>query len=97
MYKCKIVDVLDLNRKSKTDDASRGRIGLVGTFQFIPTSNYDNKLSNYDSRYRALFCTKKYIKFITSYVDEWILTRNGAELLTENSIYVLEDYWADET
>lgn len=89
MHEYKIVDVLYLNRNQKIDDASRGKIGLVGTFRFIPISNYD--------KYRALFCTKKYIKFITSYVEEWILTRNGAELLTENSIYVLEDYWADET
>lgn len=85
MHEYKIVDVLYLNRNQKIDDASRGKIGLVGTFRFIPISNYD--------KYRALFCTKKYIKFITSYVEE----RNGAELLTENSIYVLEDYWADET
>ena len=86
MYK--IVDVLDRNRKSKTDYASRGRIGLIGTFQFISMSCYDDK-------YMALFYTKEYIRFITSYVDEWVLTRNGAELLTKNSMYVLED-WTDE-
>ena len=83
MYK--IVNVLDRNRKSKTDDASRGRIGLIGIFQFVKSRG----------KYRALFHTKENIKFITSYVDEWVLTKNGAELLTENSIYVLED-WTDE-
>lgn len=83
MYK--IINVLDRNRNPKTDDASRGRIGLIGTFQVISRND----------KYRVLFYTKEHIKFITSYVDEWVLTLKGAELLTENSIYVLED-WTDE-
>lgn len=83
MYK--IINVLDRNRNPKTDDASRGRIGLIGTFQFIPIKD----------KYRALFYARKHKKFITSYVDEWVLTLKGSELLTENSIYVLED-WTDE-